>query len=89
MWRKRKRRKSKLRKKRVDVMDKPIVFVSFLHLGEKKCPKCGLIGDVIKGKKAEEASHKFNYYKCPGCETEFTNELILSIGEKEFDFRPN
>lgn len=49
-------------------------IATILHPGKKKCPKCGVIG-----KKAEEEG--LNFFRCPFCSTEFTDELVLNQGD--------
>lgn len=56
--------------------------ITFLHMGKDHCPRCGTIGD-----KFEE--EKIQYLKCPCCDTEYTNEMILKIGDKEFTLENN
>ncbi|MCK5593824.1 MAG: hypothetical protein KAI18_01135 [Candidatus Aenigmarchaeota archaeon] len=50
-----------------------MTLITFLHAGHTKCPKCGTIGDARNEK-------KINYFECPLCNTEFTDEIILSEG---------
>ncbi len=40
---------------------------------DKKCPICGSFGNQQK-----------NVLKCPLCETEFTEYIILELGHKKF-----
>lgn len=49
-------------------------YITFFYAGLKKCPKCGVIGDKKKEGKME-------FFECPRCNTEFTNEMILTDGE--------
>lgn len=48
--------------------------ITFLHFGENKCPKCGIIGN----KKTED---DIKFFECPCCHMEFTNEIVLYPGE--------
>ncbi|MBW6451809.1 MAG: hypothetical protein K0B02_03710 [DPANN group archaeon] len=50
-------------------------YITFLHIGKKKCPKCGVIGN-----KKKEGT--LSFFECPRCNTEFTNEMILSDGDE-------
>ncbi|MCK5698437.1 MAG: hypothetical protein KAH93_01180 [Candidatus Aenigmarchaeota archaeon] len=56
--------------------------IAFLHMGKDHCPRCGTIGDKKKESQIE-------YLKCPFCDTEYTNEIILKLGEKEFTLDNN
>ena len=57
-------------------------LATFIHRGEKHCPKCGMIGN---SKEKEE----IKFFKCPGCETEFTKEMILMANEEEVAWENN
>ncbi len=50
-----------------------LTLITFLHAGHKKCPKCGTFGNTRK-------EDDIRFYECPLCNTEFTDELILSEG---------
>lgn len=52
----------------------------FIHIGER-CPICGMIGDKAK-------VEGLSFFRCPRCETEFTKEMILSLG-KEMEHSKN
>lgn len=56
--------------------------ITFIHMGKDHCPLCGTIGNKKKESKIE-------YMKCPFCDTEYTNEIILKLGEKEFTLENN
>lgn len=57
-----------------------LALTTFLRLGEKKCPRCGMIGEkIILGKGRDSVS----CLRCPGCETKFTSEIIINLGEDE------
>ncbi len=47
--------------------------ITFMHTGLMKCPKCGTIGN---SKKKDE----LKFFECPLCNTEFTDEVILTEG---------
>ncbi|MFH1431778.1 MAG: hypothetical protein ABIG84_00995 [archaeon] len=51
-------------------------------MGKDHCPRCGTIGDKKK-------ENTIEYLKCPFCETEYTNEIILKLGEKEITLENN
>ncbi len=50
-----------------------LTLITFLHAGHTKCPKCGTIGNKKK-------DNNINFFECPLCNTEFTDEIILSEG---------
>ncbi len=50
-----------------------LTLITFLHAGHTKCPKCGTIGNPKKDK-------SISFFECPLCNTEFTDEIILSEG---------
>jgi len=57
------------------------MFVAFLNV-DGRCPVCGTIGE----KKVEkDAGERIDYFRCPMCETEFTEEMILSFGEAKLE----
>ena len=56
-------------------------MITFLYLGNKKCPKCGVIGNETK-------EHDLKFLRCPLCNTEFTGEMILNSG-RDFEIINN
>ena len=50
-------------------------YITFLHIGERKCPRCGVIGNLKKG-------GTLKFFEGPRCNTEFTNEMILNDGDE-------
>lgn len=56
--------------------------ITFLHRGENHCPRCGTVGNQKK-------DDEIDYLVCPYCDTEYTKELILKLGEKELTFENN
>lgn len=57
-----------------------LALSTFLRLGEEKCPRCGMISDPIRERMGREV---INFLRCPGCETEFTRELIINLGTED------
>ncbi len=55
---------------------------NFMNVGKKQCPRCGRVGN-------ERKEQGINFFECPICHTEYTPELILSIGDGEFEFENN
>ncbi len=55
---------------------------NYINIRKKQCPKCGRVGN-------ERKESGINFFECPACHTEFTHDLILSIGEGEFEFENN
>lgn len=50
-----------------------MTLITFLHTGPTKCPRCGTIGNLRK-------EDDIQFFECPLCSTEFTDEIMLSEG---------
>lgn len=50
-------------------------MITFVHLGKRKCPNCGGIGE-------EKSVLGVDMMACPVCKTEFTEEVIIIDGDE-------
>ena len=57
-------------------------FITFFKPGIVQCPKCGMMGN-------EKKHSDIKYFKCPGCDTEYTHDIIINMGEKEIELENN
>ncbi|MCK5233839.1 MAG: hypothetical protein KAJ91_03405 [Candidatus Aenigmarchaeota archaeon] len=57
-------------------------MANYMNVGKKQCPRCGRVG-------TERKEQGINFFECPLCHTEYTPELILSVGDSEFEFENN
>lgn len=63
-----------------------LAVITFLDLGQKKCPLCGMIGESVK---ADFGRGDVKFFRCPGCATEFIREFIINLGKSDVDVLKN
>lgn len=56
--------------------------ITFLRMSKLHCPKCGMLGNTRN-------EQSIDFFECPGCKTTFTEDLIISTTNEEFQLDNN